>query len=200
MNRPRTGAESAGAGSPRIAGSPARQADSATTAAICRAKRTSADGANGASYVRRRPLAAVLMALAQARPQGAVDARAIRRTGWLPGAAWARYLGLDARQELHRAHGRATASSSSRGFIVWCLERGLTRPADVTKPILERYQRSSTTTARTTGSRSPFAARHGAVAGAGLLQVARASRTTSSRTRRRSSSCRGWRSGCRGTC
>jgi integrase/recombinase XerD len=27
------------------------------------------------------------------------------------------------------------------GFTVWCIERGLRRPADVTKPILERYQR-----------------------------------------------------------
>ncbi len=26
-------------------------------------------------------------------------------------------------------------------FIAWCLERGITRPAEVTKPILERYQR-----------------------------------------------------------
>ena len=29
-----------------------------------------------------------------------------------------------------------------RYFIVWCDERGLGRPQDVTKPILERYQRS----------------------------------------------------------
>jgi integrase/recombinase XerD len=27
------------------------------------------------------------------------------------------------------------------GFAAWCLDRGLRRPADVTKPILERYQR-----------------------------------------------------------
>jgi integrase/recombinase XerD len=27
------------------------------------------------------------------------------------------------------------------GFTMWCTERGLRRPADVTKPILERYQR-----------------------------------------------------------
>ena len=26
-------------------------------------------------------------------------------------------------------------------FILWCEERGITRPADITKPILERYQR-----------------------------------------------------------
>jgi integrase/recombinase XerD len=29
-----------------------------------------------------------------------------------------------------------------RRFLVWCQDRGLTRPAEVTKPILERYQRS----------------------------------------------------------
>src|SRR5882757_2356437 len=26
-------------------------------------------------------------------------------------------------------------------FITWCLERGLTRPQEITKPIIERYQR-----------------------------------------------------------
>ena len=26
-------------------------------------------------------------------------------------------------------------------FIAWCIERGLTQPAEITKPIIERYQR-----------------------------------------------------------
>ena len=33
------------------------------------------------------------------------------------------------------------AEECLRGFIVWCDERGLQRPQDITKPILERYQR-----------------------------------------------------------
>ena len=28
-----------------------------------------------------------------------------------------------------------------RHFVSWCDERGLTRPAEITRPILERYQR-----------------------------------------------------------
>ncbi len=28
-----------------------------------------------------------------------------------------------------------------KGFIAWCHERGLTRPCDISKPVLERYQR-----------------------------------------------------------
>jgi integrase/recombinase XerD len=27
-----------------------------------------------------------------------------------------------------------------RYFLIWCDERGLARPQDITKPILERYQ------------------------------------------------------------
>lgn len=32
-------------------------------------------------------------------------------------------------------------SRATRRFILWCQERGLTRPAEITLPILERYQR-----------------------------------------------------------
>lgn len=31
--------------------------------------------------------------------------------------------------------------ASIKGFIEWCHERGLTRPCDISKPVLERYQR-----------------------------------------------------------
>jgi integrase/recombinase XerD len=34
-----------------------------------------------------------------------------------------------------------TRQAHLRRFTAWCLERGLTRPAEITRPILERYQR-----------------------------------------------------------
>jgi integrase/recombinase XerD len=43
-----------------------------------------------------------------------------------------------------RNYSDATVSHAEhclRGFILWCDERGLQRPQDITKPILERYQR-----------------------------------------------------------
>ncbi len=40
-------------------------------------------------------------------------------------------------------------------FIAWCDARSITRPQEVTKPILDRYQRHLFTCARRTASRSP---------------------------------------------
>ena len=40
-----------------------------------------------------------------------------------------------------------------RFFIAWAQERGLSEPLEVTRPILERYQRYCSNTARRTASR-----------------------------------------------
>jgi integrase/recombinase XerD len=40
-------------------------------------------------------------------------------------------------------------------FIRWADERGIQTPQEVTRPILERYRRICTTTAKKTASRSP---------------------------------------------
>jgi integrase/recombinase XerD len=59
--------------------------------------------------------------------------------------------GLSALAEEHlewmRARNYSAATLSNRGaylrrFIAWCADRGLARPSEITKPILERYQRS----------------------------------------------------------
>ncbi|MEJ0037678.1 MAG: site-specific tyrosine recombinase XerC [Gammaproteobacteria bacterium] len=39
------------------------------------------------------------------------------------------------------AHTVKSRTMAIRRFILWCDERGLTRPQDITRPILERYQR-----------------------------------------------------------
>lgn len=45
-------------------------------------------------------------------------------------------------------------------FIVWCLERGLRRPQDITKPILERYQRSLYHLRKANGAPLSFRGQH----------------------------------------
>jgi integrase/recombinase XerD len=56
-------------------------------------------------------------------------------------ATWrARYL------EWLRSHNYSEATVANRDaylglFLAWCEDRGLTRPNEITKPILERYQR-----------------------------------------------------------
>ena len=79
-------------------------------------------------------------------------------------------------------------------------ERGLTRPQEITKPILERYPAPPVPL--------PQARRRAALdaqparphdADQGVLQVALAAATTSSTTRPRSWSCRAWNGGCPGT-
>ena len=47
---------------------------------------------------------------------------------------WGSTLGLSPRTAEGRAHGLGV-------FIAWCDERGITRPQDITRPILQRYQR-----------------------------------------------------------
>ncbi len=123
-----------------------------------------------------------------------------------PGRLWrlvAEYLEALQRPELPRRAPSRTTSSSLGIFVDWCEARSLTRPREVTKPILERYQRHLTTTAGH-GARRPAAvlpnAAHPAVGGARVFQVADPPERSSSRIPRASSSCRGSGSGCRRRC
>lgn len=45
-------------------------------------------------------------------------------------------------------------------FVAWCLERGLTQPKEITKPILERYQRSLYHWRKRNGEPLSFRAQH----------------------------------------
>ncbi|MGH8228302.1 MAG: site-specific tyrosine recombinase XerC [Steroidobacteraceae bacterium] len=45
-------------------------------------------------------------------------------------------------------------------FVAWCLERGLTQPKEITKPILERYQRSLYHWRKSNGQPLTFRAQH----------------------------------------
>ena len=45
-------------------------------------------------------------------------------------------------------------------FVAWCAERGLATPKEITKPILERYQRSLYTHRKTNGEPLTFRAQH----------------------------------------
>jgi site-specific recombinase XerC len=45
-------------------------------------------------------------------------------------------------------------------FIAWCTERGLATPREITKPILERYQRSLYTHRKANGEPLTFRAQH----------------------------------------
>jgi integrase/recombinase XerD len=45
-------------------------------------------------------------------------------------------------------------------FVAWCSERGLVTPREITKPILERYQRSLYTHRKTNGEPLTFRAQH----------------------------------------
>ena len=53
---------------------------------------------------------------------------------------FARYLEW---RDVHNYSRRARGSCESclRGFALWCAERGLERPADVSREVMERYQR-----------------------------------------------------------
>ena len=95
-----------------------------------------------------------------------------------------------------------TAASTWATSSIWCEERGLSPPDEITRRILERYQqhvfhyRASTTA-------QPLTFQHASNAvdpGAGVLPVARAADTICSTTRPRSSSSRASRSACRSTC
>ena len=107
-------------------------------------------------------------------------------------AAWrARYL------EWLRAHNYSEATVANRDaylglFLAWCEERGLTRPSEVTKPILERYQRYlfHYRKPRRPAARPFGASTAGSSPVRGLLQVAHAPERASSPTRPPSSSCR----------
>jgi len=71
----------------------------------------------------------------------------------------ARYL------EWLRIHNYAEPTVKNRefylGFFVhWCLERGLTQPREITKPILERYQRSLYHLRKANGAPLSFRGQH----------------------------------------
>ena len=87
-------------------------------------------------------------------------------------------------------------------FIAWCEARSISRPQEVTKPILERYQRHL--------FHLPQAGRQAAVVSGrstarlvpvrGVLQVADAAERAALATPPASSSCRGSSSACPSTC
>jgi integrase/recombinase XerD len=53
---------------------------------------------------------------------------------------------------------------SIRRFIVWCEERGIGQPADITKPVLERYQRHLFYYRKPNGQPLTLGSQHGALA------------------------------------
>ena len=83
-------------------------------------------------------------------------------------------------------------------FIVWCAERGLGEPREITKPILERYQRHLHALAQGgwPAVELPHPGRP-AGAGSGASSNGWRGRTISCPTRRRSWSCRAWSGACR---
>jgi len=69
----------------------------------------------------------------KARPEGADDVHGLH--AWLQRyLEWLRVKNYSERTALNR-------EAYLTAFLAWCHERGITRPADVTRPILERYQR-----------------------------------------------------------
>ena len=64
-----------------------------------------------------------------------------------------------------RVHNYSTCTVENREaclgyFVAWCLERGLTQPKEITKPILERYQRSLYHWRKRNGEPLSFRAQH----------------------------------------
>ncbi|MEI9903512.1 MAG: hypothetical protein WDN06_05660 [Asticcacaulis sp.] len=59
--------------------------------------------------------------------------------------------------------------ASIKGFIEWCHERGLTRPCDISKPVLERYQRHLYTYRKADGQPLSHGTQTGRVIGAAQL-------------------------------
>ena len=65
-----------------------------------------------------------------------------------------------------RNYSDATVESHAhhlREFVKWCVERSITRPADVTKPVLERYQRHLYHHRKKNGQPLSFRAQHSAL-------------------------------------
>ena len=86
-------------------------------------------------------------------------------------------------------------------FIAWAEARALTRPVEITKPILERYQRYLFHLRQQSGKPLSFrVAAQSPRAAQKLLQVAGASETSCSPTPPPSWCCRGSSGACRGTC
>ena len=69
----------------------------------------------------------------KAAPEGAGDPHGLH--AWMERyLEWLRVKNYSERTALNR-------EAYLSAFLAWCAERGITRPADVTRPILERYQR-----------------------------------------------------------
>ena len=109
--------------------------------------------------------------------------------------------GVAAGAQLRRAHGARTGEVYLGYFVAWCTERGLARPEEITKPILERYQRSLYHWRKRDGAPLTFRGQHARLVPVrALLQAGSRGRIICSTTRPRSWSCRAWSTGCRSTC
>ncbi|HEX5421867.1 MAG TPA: site-specific tyrosine recombinase XerC [Gammaproteobacteria bacterium] len=77
----------------------------------------------------RRPISPARRALADQRDSQGLAAFVMRYLEWLRVHNYAEPTVIN--RELYLGY-----------FVAWCLERGLTQPREITKPILERYQRA----------------------------------------------------------
>ena len=87
-----------------------------------------------------------------------------------------------------------------RVFIVWLDERGIRRPQEVTKPIIERYQSHLYVYRKKDGQPLSARTQHGHITPIRACSSGWPSRTSSSTTRPATWICPGWTGACRATC
>ena len=104
-------------------------------------------------------------------------------------------------QELRRVDRRRHDRALLRRFINWAAARGVAQPAEVTKPIIERYQRFLFHYRKRTATRLSFQpSTTASCGGPGMVPMAGSQQPRPLQPRRRHRVATGRSTGCRNTC
>ena len=81
-------------------------------------------------------------------------------------------------------------------FLAWCAERGLTEPTEITRPVLERFQRHMFHYRKRDGEPMSFRSQHVRLVALRCGFAGSRGRISSCTTRHRRSNCRAWVAAC----
>ncbi len=80
-------------------------------------------------------------------------------------ASYARHFLAYIEARGYSQHTIENRAQSLRGFIRWCVDRGLDRPQDITRPVLDRYRRHLFQARKSNGAPLSFATQHARLVG-----------------------------------